>query len=83
MQLKEGKKIEYFEYGFDFNKHEEEYLVDYAKNHIVNDIPALINYAVNDILLDCVNKLEKNPNYLNEIFSKKVAKKKVKKSKTP
>ncbi len=60
MKLDNEKKVEMVELDVTFTDDEAEKFITYARKYIVNDEAALINWAINDMLLKQIKKLEKN-----------------------
>lgn len=60
MKLDNEKKVEMVELDVTFNDDEAEKFITYARKYIVDDEAALINWAINDMLLKQIKKLKKN-----------------------
>jgi len=58
VKLKYKHDSEYCEFDLDLDKTEAEELIKYAKEHIVKDEQALINYAVVRMLGEYVEKMQ-------------------------
>jgi hypothetical protein len=55
------KKIEMTEIELEFDEKTVDYLLKHAKENIINDNEALINWAANDILREMVDNRKKHP----------------------
>jgi len=58
-KTKKEKIIKMVEIEIDLDEKTADYLVKYALKNIKNDKPSLINYAVNKILLEMIEKKDK------------------------
>jgi GH18 family chitinase len=70
MEILKETPENYIKMDIEFNSIEENMLIDYARNHILDDKIELINYAFVQILKNQINTLKSNINLLKETKKK-------------
>ena len=71
MKFLREKAVKYWDIDMDMSQKEQDALINYAKQNILNDEKCLLNWAVNRGLENYVNTLETKNNSLGKLISKK------------
>ena len=75
MKFLKERPGKYWDIDMEMSKKEEDALLNYAKQNILNDKKYLLNWAVNRGLENYINSLETKNNSLSKLISKKNKKK--------
>ena len=74
MKFLKERPGKYWDIDMEMSKKEEDALLNYAKQNIINDKKCLLNWAVNRGLENYINSLETKNNSLSKLISKKTKK---------
>ena len=74
MKFLKERPGKYWDIDMEMSKKEEDALLNYAKQNILNDKKYLLNWAVNRGLENYINSLETKNNSLSKLISKKTKK---------
>ena len=74
MKFLKERPGKYWDIDMEMSKKEEDALLNYAKQNILNDKKYLLNWAVNRGLENYINSLETQNNSLSKLISKKTKK---------
>ena len=56
MELSDEQEIKMIQFTIDINMRTRQYLLHYGRQHIVNDEDAIINYAVNKLMREMIDR---------------------------
>ena len=74
MKFLKERPGKYWDIDMEMSKKEEDALLNYAKQNILNDKKYLLNWAVNRGLENYINSMETKNNSLSKLISKKTKK---------